>query len=122
MSIEPASFDVVYAIASVHHLLNLEHFFSMIHRGLTADGRLILLDIIGKQQVLFWKENVEFAASVVKKMPRRCLPGTRSLLESVEVLRPLYDHPTLYRPWRTGGNGRDSAGGDRARTATVVRG
>ncbi len=58
----------------MHHILNLEHFFSQVSEGLTANGRLVILDIIGKTQVLFWKENVEFAASLIKRMPRRYRP------------------------------------------------
>jgi SAM-dependent methyltransferase len=72
--IRPRAFDVIYAHASVHHILNLEHFFSRVCDGLTENGRLVILDIIGKTQVLFWKENVEFAASLIKKMPRRYRP------------------------------------------------
>jgi SAM-dependent methyltransferase len=72
--IRPRSFDVIYAHASVHHILNLEHVFSKVYEGLTETGRLVILDIIGKTQVLFWKENVEFVASLIKRMPRRYRP------------------------------------------------
>jgi len=71
ISISPVSFDVIYAHASLHHILNLEHLFEQIHRGLKDNGRLIVLDIIGKNRVIFWKENVEFAAAVIKRMPLR---------------------------------------------------
>jgi hypothetical protein len=33
-----------------------------------------VLDIIGKNQIIFWKENVEFAAGLVKRMPLRYRP------------------------------------------------
>lgn len=72
--IRPGAFDVIYAHASVHHVLNLEHLFSQVCDGLTETGRLVIMDIIGKTQVLFWKENVEFAASLIKRMPRRYRP------------------------------------------------
>ena len=78
VEIQPASFDVIYAFASLHHVLNLEHLFSAIHRGLKDGGRLVILDIIGQTQVLHWKENVEFAAEVIRKMPRRYRPGNAS--------------------------------------------
>ncbi len=74
LDIRPGSFDVIYAHASVHHILNLEHVFSQLRDGLTENGRLVILDIVGKTQVLFWKENVEFAASLIKRMPRRYRP------------------------------------------------
>jgi SAM-dependent methyltransferase len=74
LHLRPGAFDVIYAHASLHHVLNLEHLFSELHDGLTENGRLVILDIVGKTQVLFWKENVEFAASLVKRMPRRYRP------------------------------------------------
>jgi SAM-dependent methyltransferase len=74
LDLQPASFDVIYAIASIHHVLNLEHLFETLHRGLSSGGRFILLDIIGQRQVLFWKENVAFAAKMVRKMPRQFRP------------------------------------------------
>jgi SAM-dependent methyltransferase len=75
ISVSPVSFDVIYAHASLHHILNLEHLFKQIHQGLKDNGRLIVLDIIGKTQVLFWKENVEFAAGIIKRMPLRYRPA-----------------------------------------------
>ena len=75
ISLAPASFDIIYAHASLHHILNLEHLLAQIHQGLKDDGRLIVLDIIGKTQVLFWKENVEFAAGIIERMPRRYRPA-----------------------------------------------
>ncbi|HET7178019.1 MAG TPA: methyltransferase domain-containing protein [Solirubrobacterales bacterium] len=70
-----SSFDVVFAHASLHHLLNFEHLFAQVHRALRPDGRFVVLDIIGKTQVLFWPENVRFAAELVAKMPERYRAG-----------------------------------------------
>jgi len=82
VEIHPASFDVIYAFASLHHVLNLEHLLSAIHRGLKDGGRLVILDLIGKTQVLHWKENVEFAAELIRKMPRQYRPGNAPLWKS----------------------------------------
>ena len=62
-------FDLIFAHASLHHLLNLEHIFFQVYKGLKSHGRFIVQDIIGKTQVLFWKENVDFAREVVRTMP-----------------------------------------------------
>jgi len=80
------SFDLIVAHASLHHLLNLEHVFSQIHRGLKDGGRLIVLDIIGKTQVLFWKENVDFAIDLVDKMPTKYSAG---------ISLPPYSEPSI---------------------------
>ncbi|MBK7000870.1 MAG: methyltransferase domain-containing protein [Rhodoferax sp.] len=69
LQIKEKSFDLIIAHASLHHILNLEHVFSQIHMGLKDHGRLIVQDIIGKTQVLFWKQNVDFAIDLVHKMP-----------------------------------------------------
>ena len=74
IDIQPEVFDIIYAHASLHHVLNLEHLFSKIYRGLTENGRFVVRDIIGKTQVLFWKENVEFTASLIKIMPKHYRP------------------------------------------------
>jgi ubiquinone/menaquinone biosynthesis C-methylase UbiE len=75
LEIKEKSFDVIMAHASLHHLLNLEHVFSQIYRGLKDGGRLIILDIIGKTQVVFWKKNVDFAIDLVDKMPSKYSAG-----------------------------------------------
>ena len=75
VEINENSFDLIIAHASLHHFLNLEHVFSQIHRGLKDHGRLIVQDIIGKTQVLFWKQNVDFAIDLVQKMPPKYSAG-----------------------------------------------
>jgi ubiquinone/menaquinone biosynthesis C-methylase UbiE len=76
VGIREGAFDLVLAHASLHHLLNLEHVFSQIYGGLRENGRLIVQDIIGKTQVLFWKENVDFAIDLVRNMPPRYKPDS----------------------------------------------
>src|ERR1043166_1030971 len=85
ISVPAGSFDLIYAHASLHHILNLEHLFAQIHQGLKDNGRLIVLDIIGKSQVLFWKENVEFAADTIKRMPLRYRPTVGKVLSSASM-------------------------------------
>lgn len=69
IKIDKNSYDLIVAHASLHHILNLEHLFEEIYSGLKADGRLIIQDIIGKTQVLFWKENVDYALDQLKNLP-----------------------------------------------------
>ena len=75
VKIHENSFDLIFAHASLHHLLNLEHVFLQIHRGLRENKRLIVQDIIGKTQVLFWKDNVDRAIEIVRQMPARYKAG-----------------------------------------------
>lgn len=79
-------FDVVMAHASLHHLLNLEHIFNEVHKSLKDDGLLIIQDVIGKTQVLFWKENVDFAIKLVKELPA---------LLNADITLPPYIEPNI---------------------------
>ena len=87
VELEEGAFDVVFAHASLHHVLNLEHLFAQVHRALRPQGRLVVLDIIGKSQVLYWPENVRFAAELVGKMPGQY---RRGLVADPAVLFPSY--------------------------------
>jgi SAM-dependent methyltransferase len=96
IEIQPNSFDVIYAYASIHHVLNLEHLFSTLQRGLAKNGSLVILDIIGKTQVVFWKENVEFAAEQVRTMPLRYKPRQKLFWKN---LAPWFDPYTIIPPY-----------------------
>lgn len=81
------SFDLVCAHASLHHMLNLEHLFAQVYQALVPEGKLIVLDIIGETQTLFWRENVEFALAVIEQMPAKYKQNLQSL--------PKYNPPAL---------------------------
>jgi hypothetical protein len=62
---------------------------------------LIVVDIIGKTQVEFWRENVEYAAKVVKNLPGRFRPKVgrrrfwrRWLFDPYSVIHP-YVEPEI---------------------------
>ena len=46
IELEENSFDIIYAHASLHHIINLENLFYQLHKGLKKEGRLVILDII----------------------------------------------------------------------------
>ena len=89
-------------MASIHHILNLEHLFTQLHRGLKDDGQLVIVDIIGKTQVEFWRENVEYAAKVVKRLPARYTgavglrPFSRFFFDPYTIISP-YVEPEIQR-------------------------
>ena len=51
------------------------------------------MDIIGKTQVLFWKENVDFAINLVNKMPIKYRIGDNN---QIATIRP-YVEPTIQK-------------------------
>jgi SAM-dependent methyltransferase len=71
ITLRPASFDLIFAHAAIHHALNLEHLLDQIRLALRPGGRFIVLDIIGRSQVLFWRENHEYAARLIDHLPLR---------------------------------------------------
>jgi SAM-dependent methyltransferase len=85
------SFDLVFAHASLHHVLNLENLCEQIYTGLKNDGRLVILDIIGKTQVLFWEENVNFAIELVASMPKKYKVG----VDDYKTIIPPYQEPAI---------------------------
>ena len=92
IELEENSFDVIFAHSSLHHLLNFEHIFQQVYKALSDSGRFIVLDIIGKTQVLFWPENVDFAARLVAEMPEPYRPG---LAADPKALFPAYTDGAL---------------------------
>ena len=120
VELEPGYFDVIYAVASIHHILNLEHLLAQLHRGLKDDGRLVIVDIIGKTQVEFWRENVEYAAKVVKRLPVRFRPAAGTAAPAPIVLRSLHDHLALCRAGDSTGHGGNPPGRDRAASRSLV--
>ena len=71
VEIAEEAFDVIYAHASLHHIINLEHVFQQVRKGLKRDGRFVMLEMIGKSELLFWPENLKAAIEVVRHMPAR---------------------------------------------------
>lgn len=90
VELESSSFDLMFAHASLHHILNLEHLFAQLATGLRPGGRLIVHDLIGEAQTLFWRDNVEFVREVVRDMPERFKGGL-----TIEELVPEYRPPDL---------------------------
>lgn len=80
------TFDVIYAHASLHHVLNLEHICEQINGGLKSGGRFVMIEMIGKTGVLFWPENLETAMEVVRDMPEKYKAG-------------ITDPTTVVEPW-----------------------
>ena len=69
ISLPKKSFDFIFAHASLHHIINLEHLFQQVHDALTPDGEFFVLDIIGKNRVLLWEENLQALNKLLERIP-----------------------------------------------------
>ncbi|MBW7957113.1 MAG: class I SAM-dependent methyltransferase [Deltaproteobacteria bacterium] len=71
ISLPEGGFDFVFSQASLHHIMNLEHLFEQINRALTDDGEFYIADIIGKNRVILWDENLKYLNGLVREIPER---------------------------------------------------
>jgi ubiquinone/menaquinone biosynthesis C-methylase UbiE len=85
IQIKEDSFDIIYAHASLHHIINLENLFLQIYKGLKREGRFFIVDMIGENRMLFWEENINFARNIVEQMP---LKYKSRILDIDKVIRP----------------------------------
>lgn len=63
-------YDAVVANQSLHHVLELEHLFDTIRRALSAQGRFITSDMIGRNGHLRWPEALERVRAFWQELPR----------------------------------------------------
>ncbi len=63
--LEPAAYDLVFAHASLHHVINLENLFDQIAAALSPRGVFHLVEVLGMNRKLIWDENEAFANSLL---------------------------------------------------------
>lgn len=77
LNLEPRRYDLIFAHAVVHHVINLEHLFAQLAEGLAPDGILHLVDVVGKNRKLIWDENEQFANALLAQLPAHVTRGVR---------------------------------------------
>jgi 2-polyprenyl-3-methyl-5-hydroxy-6-metoxy-1,4-benzoquinol methylase len=73
----PDYYDMIFAHAVLHHVINLEILFDQIARGLTSGGILQLVEVIGKNRRLLWEENERFANVILDALPPDLTRGAK---------------------------------------------
>lgn len=63
------SYDIVLAIQSLHHFIELELLFDKIRSALTAKGYFMSDDMIGRNGHMRWPEALEFVQAFWKELP-----------------------------------------------------
>lgn len=90
-SIEPGSYDLIFAHAAIHHAINLERLFAAVAAGLTPNGLFHLVEVAGKNRKLIWDENERFANGLLALLPETVTGGVRlavpAAMEGMEGLR-----------------------------------
>jgi SAM-dependent methyltransferase len=86
ISLPKNSFDFVFAHASLHHIINLEHLFQQVHDALSPDGEFFIFDIIGKNRVLLWEENLHFLNRILERIPSHLRDdGMGKVVSKIEI-------------------------------------
>ena len=75
--IAPGYYDLIFAHAVLHHVINLEILFDQIACGLTGGGILQLVEVIGKNKRLLWEENERFANVILAALPVKVTQGAK---------------------------------------------
>lgn len=98
--ITTGAWHLIFAHASLHHIINLEHLFDQIRRGLVEGGLFKLVEVIGQNRRLLWKENERFARRLLRQLPFRirgpCRLRAPSHTEGMEGIRQQEILPLLH--------------------------
>ena len=77
IALEADRYDVVLAHAVVHHVINLEHLFAELAKGLRPTGVLSLTEVVGPNRRLLWEENERLANALLDALPAEVTGGLR---------------------------------------------
>jgi SAM-dependent methyltransferase len=77
ITIEPGRYDLIFAHAAIHHVINLEYLFGQIAGGLSPTGIFQLTEVVGKNRKLIWDRNERYANALLEMMPERLTHGMR---------------------------------------------
>jgi SAM-dependent methyltransferase len=77
MEIENDSFDMIFAHAAIHHVINLEQLFSRIREGLAPQGIFHMVEVVGENRRLIWDRNEKLANALLDTLPENLTDGIR---------------------------------------------
>lgn len=75
--IDAQGYDVIFAHASLHHVINLEHLFSRVNQGLVDGGVFHVIEVVGQDRKLIWDENEKYANALLDALPASVIGDLR---------------------------------------------
>lgn len=69
--LERASYDVVFGVHSIHHLLELEHVFGQIAGALRPDGLLFMNEFVGPTRFQWTDRQLEVVNGLLRALPEK---------------------------------------------------
>ncbi len=77
MTIESKRYDLIFAHAVMHHVINLEHLFEQVAAGLAKGGILHLVDVAGQNRKLIWDASERLVNALLETVPHDITSGLR---------------------------------------------
>ncbi|MEO9307221.1 MAG: class I SAM-dependent methyltransferase [Nitrososphaera sp.] len=115
--LQPNTYDLVFAHASLHHMINHEHISLQIKNSLKDDGLFLIYDVIVRNGMRMWDNTKDIANSIFAKLPLKyrfnslaieenkryseSLPDTDVSIDSFECIRSQDLYPILKKNFKT---------------------
>jgi SAM-dependent methyltransferase len=93
--IPSGQYDMIFAHAALHHVINLETLFEQIAQGLNVDGILHIVEVIGKNRRLLWEENERFANLILDALPHKLTRGAKLTVSEGEGMEGIRQEDIL---------------------------
>ncbi|UHD17934.1 class I SAM-dependent methyltransferase [Thiocapsa bogorovii] len=77
ITIEKGQYDLIFAHAAIHHVINLERLFEQLLLGLSPNGIFHLVDVVGQNRKLLWDANERMANALLRAIPKEITRGLR---------------------------------------------
>lgn len=71
ISLEESKYDIIVAIASLHHFVELDHITKEINKALRPNGVFLTVDIPTKNGYMMWDETYEIVSYIWKLLPEK---------------------------------------------------
>lgn len=64
-------YDVIYAHASLHHLINHQHVANQMKKSMKKDAKIVVLDVTVRNGMRLWPETKIIANKIFSKLPKK---------------------------------------------------
>ena len=64
-------YDVIFAHASLHHLINHQHIANQIKKSMKKDAKMVVYDVIVRNGMRLWPETKIIANRIFKELPKK---------------------------------------------------
>jgi len=71
IELESNKYDIIFAHASLHHMLNHEQIAKQVKKSMKEDGEFIVFDLIYKNGMMIWPETKRIANILFKLLPEK---------------------------------------------------